>query len=180
MSKLFNFDGKKVEAPTKWSEVTVGHFVMPEFLSGNSIKLLAALSGIPASKLAQATEEMSPHFKKTVDFLKREPMGWRGGAVPETLEFMGVTCTVPKNIEMRAFGQKVMLGQAITESKFIYDKIPTAIAIYFGPQVLPEDWFERMDEIEAEVLKMPIAEVYPIADFFLLHSKKLKNSGMTR
>jgi hypothetical protein len=173
----FDFDGKEVEAPTSWDEVTVGHFVKPEFLSGSSLKLMAALSGIPTSKLANATEQVAKEFEKTVSFLKKNPLGWRGAGVPETIEFLGVTCKVPKNIEMRSFGQKTMLADAILKSKFTYDAIPDAIAIYFGPQVYKSDWFERMDELKEEAKKLPIANVFPIADFFLLHSRQLTTGG---
>jgi hypothetical protein len=175
----FNFDGTKVGCPDRWEEVSVEHFIRPEFLSGNSIKLLAALSGVPASKLANATQDMMPHFEKVVQFLKEDPKGWMGGELPETFTFLETECTIPRNIEMRSFGQKIMLGQALVANSFLYKSIPDAIAIYLGNQIYPDDWFERLEELKDAVLVLPINQVYPVAAFFLSHSQASRRSGKT-
>ena len=173
----FNFEGKEVSVASEWNEVTVKHFIMPEFLSGNSIELLSALSGIPATKLANATPDTQKHFNKTVAFLNADVRGWQGKAGATSLKLMGVKCKIPKNIELESFGKKIMMGDVIAKHAFIYEAIPAAIAIYLGEQIYPDDWYKRIDEIAEEVLKLPINKVYSITAFFLTLSKSYRRNG---
>jgi len=174
----FSFEGKEIEAPTSWDEVTVGHFIKPEFLSGNAIELLSVLSGIAPSKIANTTVDLTEYFKKTVGFLEANPSGWQGTYDKKMrLKLLGVKCDVPKNIEMESFGKKIMLGELMAKSQFIYTAIPGAIAIYLGDQIYPNDWYKRIDEIAEAVLELPIHKVYPIVSFFLILSKQYRKNG---
>jgi len=176
----FKIEGNTVECPTKWSEVTVEHFIKPEFLSGNPIHLLSVLSGVSKKKLSSTTEDLTEHFNKTVQFMVNDPKGWQGDDdKPIELELMDIKCIIPVNIEAKSFGQKIMFGQAISKSVFVYDHVPDAIAIYLGEQIFPDDWFDRIDEIKKEVLKLPITKVYRIADFFLTLLKASKRNGQS-
>lgn len=168
----FHFDNLSVELPTSWDEVKVHHFIDPLFLSGNPIKLLAALSGVPEKQLANTTEDVTNKFKKVTDFMAADPLGWRGNKDQKRVTIKGKTYDVPENIELKMFGQKIMLGQAIKKSEFIYGAIPDAFAIYFGPMIYPDDWYEieRQNELKRLVLDMPISQVYPVATFFLTSS----------
>jgi len=173
----FIFQEKTIEVPDCWDDVTVEHFINPYFLSGNSIELLSSLSGIPAVKIANTTEDMAPHFEKTVAFIKKDFKGWQGEPKKIKLDLLGVSCVIPKNIELESFGKKIMMGDAIAKHKFVYQGIPEAIAIYLGEQIYPDDWYTRIDEIKEAVLKLPINKVYNIAAFFLILSKKFLKGG---
>ena len=172
----FKIDNKEVTAPTIWEEVTVKHFINPYFLSGNTIKLLAALTELPADKLANSSEDLIKKFKKTTNFLQKNPGGWLTDT-PSELEFMGKKLKVPINLEVKMFGQKIMLQEAFTKYESIYEAIPDAIAIYFGPELYPLDWFDRIDEMKQEVLPLSIKKVGPIASFFLNSFYQLQKSG---
>jgi len=172
----FNFEGVRVSVPTKWAEVTVEHFIKKEFLSGNAIQLLSVLSGIPAIKLANTTKDLTKHFERAVGFIKAEPLGWRKGSKEEVL-LMGVECRAPVNLELETFGQKILFGQALLKSTFHYEAIPEAVAIYLAPQIYPDDWFERIDEVALEVKKLPIRNVWSMADFFLTNTLTLRRGG---
>ncbi len=173
----FDFEGQRVTVPTSWSEVTVEHFIMPEFLSGDALKLLSALSGIPLEKLANTKGDYTEQFNKTVHFLNANPGGWAGGEKPDKFMLLNKPCKIPKDIELETFGQKIMMGQVIASNEFVYSAMPEAIAIYLGPQVFPKDWYNRIDEIAKEVLRMKISQVYPVAAFFLSLSKEFRKSG---
>lgn len=173
----FKIESTSYDLPTEWSEVTVGHFIKEEFLSGDSLKLLAALSSIPIQKLACTTEDLMPKFNKAVKFLKDDPNGWRGvDEIPTTLTLLDKECIIPTNIEMKMLGQKIMLSQELAKHKYYYAAIPQAIAIYLGPQIY-EDWYDRIPEISEAVMLLPISQVYNIADFFLTNIEELYKSG---
>ena len=174
----FIIEDKEVLLPEEWAEVTVKHFVNPDFLSGNTIRLLAALSGLEAIKLANASDELLAKFDKTFDFLRANPNGWKGDK-PTTFTFMGKEMKVPTDIERCMFGQKIMFGEAMRKHNHIYQAIPEAIAIYFGVYIYPEDWFDRIDEIKEHTLELPISDVFSIVDFFLRSSEQLVKSGKT-
>ena len=174
--KNFIFEDQTISIPTAWEEVSVGMFITPEFLSGNVLGLLSVLSGIPMGKLATSTEDLSKHFMHIAKFMSKEPNGWNATEPPETIEFMGVECKVPKDLEKQMFGQKIMLGQAIKEHKFAYAAIPQAIAIYLMPQV-SENWWEEIDKGAEEAKKLPIQAVHQVATFFLSLSKQVQKSG---
>jgi len=172
----FKFEDQKVSIPTAWAEVTVGVFSNPDFLSGNSLALLASLSGIDIGKLANTTEDLGPHFARAVKFMKESPRGW-AGKFYNKVKIMGVTCKVPKNIEFETFGQKVMYGQALAKHRTNFATMPYGVAIYLAPQIDPLKWYERIEEIADAVKLLPITRVAPIADFFLTSTKKFRPSG---
>ena len=163
----FKFEDQAINLPTEWPEVTVRMFVNPLFLQNDTLGLLASLSGIDRSKLLNTTEDLSPYFAKASKFLKADPLGWRGGAVPETLDLLGVTCKIPKDIELERFGQKMLLGQHLLKYDHPLHAIPDAIAIYLSPLIFAEKWDEQIDEVIEAVKELPIVDCYPIADFFL-------------
>ena len=175
----FNFEDKTVNLPTSWDEVTVAMFINPLFLSGDSLGLLAALADVPAEKLLNTTEDLTPYFDECLKFIKSDPQGWQRGAMTETLTVLDTVCTIPQNIELERFGQKVMFGQALANNKDnIYNALPTAIAIYLAPQIHPGDWAKRIPEIEAAVLSMSIDRVYSIGIFFLRVTAKYRSDGI--
>ena len=173
----FKLNDKTVEVATKWSEVTVKQFIDPNFLSGQTIKLLAALCEVKPEELAKCTEDLSEKFRKTSDFMKKAPAGWKTKEIPAEFTFMDKVLTVPVNLESKMFGQKIMMQEAIVKHDSIYQSIPDLIAIYFGAEIYPDDWFDRIDELKEEVLPMPIIKVAAIADFFLISLLPSLKSG---
>lgn len=174
----FNFEGNRISVPTEWGEVTVNHFIKKEFLSGNALQLLSVLSGIPALQLANTTKDLTNEFNRAVAFIKADPLGWKRGDAKH-IELMGVICTAPVDLELQTFGQKILFGQVLLKSKFHYDSIPEAVAIYLAPQIYPKDWFDRVEEVSNEVKKLPISAVWNMADFFLTNTLKYRRNGTT-
>ena len=175
----FSFEDQQISLPTKWSEVTVAMFCAEGYRSGNSVKLLAALSGIEEKQLFNTTKDLTKYFKKASDFIVKNPDGWKGEpTVPTTFTLLDVECKVPKNIELERFGQKVMFGTAVHKHKYTDEAIPEAIALYLAPQIYPDDWYERIDEVAEAVGELKIIDCYSLASFFLLNIKALKSAGL--
>jgi len=163
----FRFSDRTVRVPTKWDEVTVAHFITQGFLGGNAIELLSVLSGIDPALLANTTEDLLPKYIKIVEFMLKEPNGWKGDKAT-SIEVLGVMCKIPKNIEMETFGQKIMMGDILNKGKDdILGTLPAVVAIYLAPQIYPDTWFRQIDEVSKAILSLPINKVYPVAAFFL-------------
>ncbi len=164
---IFKFSDRQVRVPDRWEEVTVQHFVTEGFLGGNPILLLSVLSGIEPSLLANTTVDLTPKYAKIVQFMIDDPNGWKGDKATE-IEILGVMCKIPKNIEMEMFGQKIMMGDSLNRNvDNIFNALPEVLAIYLAPQIYPDDWYRRIEEVSKHILTLPINKVYPIAGFFL-------------
>ncbi len=176
----FKHEGKSlhVDAPDRWSEVTVAHFINPHFLSGDSISLLSALSGIERNTLLNSKEDIAGQLMRMVGFLSIDAEGFNIKGLPKTFRLRGVECLVPKDIELERVGQKIMLQDAMVKHKFIYSAIPEAIAIYLQPS-LNEGVFDdaQLEDLIEEVKLLKIVDVYPIASFFLSKWKLLIKNG---
>ncbi len=174
----FKFEDQTVSLPEKWSEVTVEIFSNPDFYSGNAIKLLSSFSGISVDKLMNTTKDLTKYLVQISNLVIKDKEGYRGS--PEVCHFfklLDVNCKVPRDIELRSFGQKVMYGQALAKCKYSNEAIPEAIAIYLAPQIFPKDWYERIDEVADAVRQMKIVDCYSLADFFLFSIQQHKSDG---
>ena len=175
----FNFEEQTVEFPESWDEVPVKMFILPEFLSGDAMGMLSALSGVDKGRLCNTTENLDPYLTKAVKFLKTDPMGWKGKKV-KTVRILDVTCKVPKNIELEMYGQKVMYSQALARNDNYYQSMPECVAIYLAPIIFPKEedkWFDRIEQVTDAIKDMPITEIHPLADFFLDNTKLLRSDG---
>ena len=173
----FKFQNATVEAPDRWDEVTVEHFIRPEFLTRDPIGLLSVLTGIDKNTLLNATEDITKDLDRMVKFMVDEPAGYKG-KLPDLFKIMGKKVKVPQDIELEKLGQKIMAGSAIYKYKFAYEAIPEVIAIYLIPQMNDGNFDDSMiEEVAEAVKKMPISYVYPVADFFLNSLKASRKSG---
>ena len=175
----FKFENKSVVAPNCWEEVTVGHFINPYFLSGDSVSLLSSLSGIERNKLLNTVEDIEGPLNRMVKFIQEDPEGFKGEFTNE-FEFRGKKLKVPLNIEVERMGQKIMLQDAMVKHQSsIYEAIPDAVAIYLQPEindgVFDDSQLEGMKE---EILELKIADVFPIASFFLTKFNTIAKSGL--
>ena len=174
----FKFQNATVEAPDKWDEVTVEHFIRPEFLTRNPVGLLSVLTGIDKHTLMNATEDITADLDRMVTFIAKEPLGYQG-KLPELFKIMGKRVKIPQDIELEKLGQKILFGAAMGKYKFAYEAIPEVIAIYLIPQLTKDGSFDEdmIDEVKEAVLKMPITYVAPVADFFLDSLKTSRTNG---
>lgn len=173
----FRFSNATIEAPDCWEDVTVGHFIKPEFLARNSVGLLSALTGIPEKTLLNTKEDLTEPMNDMIKFYAEDPKGYRGGT--EKFKFRGKELSIPKDIELERLGQKILFGIAMAKHQFVYQAIPEAVAIYIIPLLTEDGDFDdgMIDEVAEEVKSLRIMDVYPVADFFLSSFKALAKSG---
>jgi len=169
----------KVSAPSSWEEVSVEHFINPLFLSGNSMGLLSALSGIDREVLMNSRADITGQLTRMVEFMAKDPKGYKKQKRSDTITLMGKKCKVPKDIELERVGQKIMFQDVMSKHKLLYEGIPEAIAIYIIPELHPEGKFDdaMIPEVVEEIKKLRIVDVFPIADFFLTSYARLIKNG---
>ena len=173
----FKFENKSVAAPDCWEEVTVGHFINPYFLSGDSISLLSSLSGIDRNKLLNTVEDIEGPLTRMVAFIVNDPEGFKG-KLTEEFEFRGKKLKVPMDIEVERIGQKILLQDAMRKYSFIYEAIPDAVAIYLQPELNNGVFDDSMlADMREEILLLKIRDVFPIASFFLTKYRSYQTSG---
>ena len=172
----FKFENQTVSLPEKWSEVSVGMFSSEHWRSGDPIKLLATLADIDHNLLYNTEADLTKYFVQVAKMMK-DVNGYKGKPeVPITFKLLDIECKVPKDIEMRSFGQKIMYGMELAKKKYSEEVIPQAIAIYLAPQIYPDDWYERIDEVAEAVKELKVVDCYTLADFFLSDIAKHKRS----
>lgn len=164
----FKFNNATITAPNCWEEVSVEYFIKPEFLTKDTVSLLSALSGIPRKDLMNTKEDIEADLQRMVQFYIDDPEGFRRN-MPRPIKVMGKLVTIPLDIELERLGQKIMFQNVLSKHQFIYQAIPEAIAIYIIPSITEDGSFDDtlIDEVVEEIKKLPIVDVFPIADFFL-------------
>lgn len=174
----FKFNNVTISAPSEWNEVSVGHFIQPQFLAGDSVGLLCALTGIERKVLLNATEDIMPKLAKMVEFYTKNPTGYKG-ELKKTIRLKGKKIKIPQDIELEYLGQKILFATMLGKYNFTYEAIPEAVAIYVAPQLHPEGEFDDaiVEEIIEDIKMLPITQVYPVADFFLDSLRTSLKSG---
>lgn len=171
-------NGKTVNFPASWSEVTVDQFfkirsIDPAKEQAQVIcEVLEILTGIPASTWydMDAKEADTNVILSLIEFIK-EPIEWQGLEVPKEVTLGGKVCKVPKDLHLKTYGQAVLFESKILpvvlEKGDFTDVLRTALAIYLQPVYTGEKFDgERLEETEALVGALPIYTAFPVANFF--------------
>lgn len=180
----------KFDLPGSWQEITLGQMILweQECKSGlpSFTKQLEILTGIPETDWMNCTilsidQMLMPHM----DWLN-EPLqesDFTSLEVPEKVTIEGKEYAVPKDLDLKTFGQKItfqsQMGENVIRNEaeeitgFKTEFFPTAIAIYLCPsQIDPEDGKLKWKDVTAfefaeKVKALPLFEAWPIATFFL-------------
>jgi hypothetical protein len=171
-------NGKKVAFPASWAEVTVNQFfnirsIDPKKEQAQVIfEVLDILTGIPASTWydMEANQVSTDTILGLIEFIK-EPIEWEGLEVPKEVVLNGKTCKVPKDLELKTYGQAVLFESKILpvvlDKGELTDVLKTALAIYLQPIYTGEKFDgEKLEEMEEVVGALPIYTAFPVANFF--------------
>lgn len=187
----FNIDGKEKRAvmPEGWEECTLQQIIdldkaRKSEKEEDPLLLFAALSGQRLGELNNTPSNLWIQFFNHLEFLASNEPKWLKLKHPETVRINSKEITVPKDLGLEAFGQKV-LGLEIMERYNKEDKeedklesLPEILALYFQP--LYDGKFDRtrVNAVKKYVLKMRALDAVPIASFFLTRLLKSKNFGL--
>lgn len=170
---------ERIECPTCWEECTVEVFqrVYANCKEGDDlIKIFSALTGLPYAQVSETkADELELELYRAVAFVLYDEERFRYIERPDTIKILGKTITIPKKIESLTVAQNFHVRSKMIGAKNIETLISFATAVYLQP-LIDESKFDlsRAKEIEKEILKMNIFDIYPIGSFLL---GKLKKSG---
>ena len=178
MSLKIKFENATLEVPNSWDEVKVGHFIKPEFLTGDVVGLLAVLVGVEKHELMNSTENIEQDLYKMAQFYIDNPVGYRENKM-KPFKINGKTITIPKDIELERLGQRILFASVMGKYKFAYEAIPEAVAIYLIPSLTEDGSFDdsMIDQVAEAIKEARIVDVFPVADFFLNSLRSSPKSG---
>ena len=178
MPATFNLGKHKLTVPNSWDECfTKLFFELSAADHSDYIEMLAILSGLPSSIISQARQldldtVLDPHLE-----WMGTKINWEDIKPPKEINFGVKKLTVPTDLELESFGQKVVMDGIIDECTKTKGKkttvnfsklIPATFAVYFAHKYYGKD-FDRdlVDQFIPIVGELPIMTVYPIGAFFL-------------
>lgn len=177
MTFKFQYNGKTLTAkvPKSWDEVTVQQFQKMNFSNWDGIDIVHLLSILSGADLKALYETRSKPMKAVyaaMEFLQKEPPQWEALKHKTAIIYKGKMVRVPEDLEHQAFGLMVEFQQ-LAES----DNVAAICALYLQPHIDGKIDKERRNDIEIEILKMPVLDILPIVNFFFQKSREYKIYG---
>ena len=176
MKFTIKHEGREINAtlPDDWNDLTVKQFLdLNKKLS--HLEVLASLSNLNLSFIENTNTDLTP----AIDYLNR-----LFSKVPPDLAslpkkpiiFEGKKIKVPKNLNFTKFGQKSLIKNLIESEDKVESMVSEVFAIYLQPVLDGKFDSKRIPDIERQVLKLKITDVFPWVKFFFLRLKILKFS----
>ena len=178
--------------PSSWQEITLGQMIDWENESATGpisfCKQLEILTGIDEDtwvncSILSLDKMLLPHL----EWMKKPVNELSFAGVPDHVVIDGETIPVPKNIELKSFGQYITFKMKMEEAIKKNDKgdferidinfIPLAIAIYLYPE-------HTFDDIKAaafaiKVRELPFIQANTLSTFFFQKFLNLENETVS-
>jgi hypothetical protein len=190
----FNLKDKNSETtlqfnlPSSWQEITLGQMIDWEHESSSGpislCKQLEILTGIEEQTwLNCSILSLDKMLLPYLEWMKEPVNELDFAGVPDSVVIDGETIPVPKNIELKSFGQYITFKMKMEEAMKKNDKgelerididfIPLAIAIYLYPE-------STFDDIKAaafaiKVRELPFIQANTLSTFFFQKFLNLEN-----
>lgn len=165
---VFKINDKQVPFPTSYEELTLRQFFALRDNSKNIFGVLEALSGIPSKEWKyKISIEQFEAISPFISFIQNEPPAFDSYLMPDSIEINGNRYAIPEGLGLKTLIQKIAFEDAIRKNLSDVDLIPTALAIYFHPDIDQCDFDEdRLEVCKELILDCKINEAFPIAGFF--------------
>jgi hypothetical protein len=170
-----NKGSKVIESITGWDECTVKQYQdlwakwepeKPNLWERNWVNAFNILNGTDFPMENDPT--IDSVFYKAIKFIYNDDRPFENYPLPIKFKVAGKEVTIPKDIQALTIGQNLMVRQRMSQSDNVLESMAYAVAVYLQPLVYPGKVNEdKINELEQEILRMKISEVYPIG-FFLL------------
>lgn len=176
---------QKATGPSGWDEVTTGTYqkIMTDWDADKTniyerdhLKLFNIL--FDTNITSKINSKLSAQIWKCIRFVYDEVYSFTGFPLPIKFRIDGAEVTIPKNIEELTVGQNLMARQKLDDAGY-WGSMAYMIAVYLQPLIDDSELkSKRVDELELQLLDMPIAQTYPIG-FFLLSERLQYGSQST-
>jgi len=163
---------REIKCPDSWATTSTAHYqnLMREWDGKDLVKLFAILTGENLQTIANSHDlALEEALLMATNFIYIEPQTFKNAPTPKQFIYKKQFITFPKQVEGFSIGQSILIRQRLDEVKTYDELISYALAVYLQPKIDGGDFdSDRVDEIEDEILKMPITETYALG-FFLLN-----------
>lgn len=177
--------------PEKWKETNTDTFqrIIRDWDGYDWCQLFSIVSGLPIDYVKESKDgKLEEVFYRCISFILNEnPFSENGMQsftdlpMPERLHFMersgktGMWYFIPRHLGRLSIGQAIQARKSLEGVKDTRESLSIITAIYLQPIIDNAKYDHlRAIEIEQDILKMPITDIFPIG-FFLL--RQLKNNG---
>lgn len=172
----------KVKVPLGWHEVTTELYQKIKSIEDpDYIKIFAAVIGMDEAAVSESNREdleVAMYQVASFAFVEEE---FRNDPIPSVWKIADKEVRVPQKLEAMTIEQNLLLRQRLAQSKFLEQCISYAAAVYLQPLVDGGKFnSERVPELEARVLSMPIEKTFPVGFFLLNRLQNFGKSGRTR
>jgi hypothetical protein len=169
---------QRIRVPENWNEVTVEQFqrLVKEYDGTDWVKLFAILANQDYTSISQSTDaKLESVLYETIEYFLYNKIEFEKLPLPNFIMFNSRQIEIPRKLGKLTIGQNIQARQSLSEMKDLKEGISIMTAIYLQPLIdkKPFDHL-RAIEIEQDVLKMSITNIFPVG-FFLL--KRMKNYG---
>ena len=154
--------------PESWAGVTVDQYQRIVKLEKNDIiGLFSILCNVNYKLLHDLVDPyVENNLIRCTSFVQDQ--SFKTGSIPTWMHINGRDIKVPK-VDGLTIGQSIHIRQKLEEVEMYEQTISLATACYLQPLYDQEEFdYESALELEKEILKMPITEIYPLG-FFLLN-----------
>ena len=175
----FSINGKRYKMPSLWKEVDVATFQRLAHLENDYtdlVALMAALMGIEKKELTNSKADLHLQTREALRLVADEVPLWEQIPHKDKFTFKGEQYDVPKDLEMELFGQKVLLNNKLAANDPA-DCVAYAVALYMQPGIDGEFDDKKITPLEEEILALPVIDIFPIANFFLIRLQRRKQLG---
>lgn len=170
----FKIKGEFLLFPTAHEELTLRQFFAIRDKSKDLFDTLEILSGVSAKRWKEDISiDTFDAIAPFIEFIHQDPPAFDSFLMPDSIEIKGKRYGVPEGLGIKSLAQKICLEDAIRKELTDVDLIPTALAIYFHPDIddMPFDE-DRLQHTIDLVMECRINEAFPIAYFFFSRYKK--------
>jgi hypothetical protein len=183
------------ECPQSWDETPTQTFqrIATEWDWENFLKLISIVSGIEFDYIRESTDgKLEVKLIAAVQYIvnPKKVTEWDKLPIPKSIEYKGRTIELPKKTVI-TIGQSIAIRQAmqvyalrfkdnLTIRSFVKDfffdgLVAYAASVYLQPIITSQSFDSDLaKDVEDELLKMPITQIYPIGFFLLM---KLQRTG---
>ena len=169
-----------VEVPESWKECTLGMWLrLSSWYGVDYVKGFSKIVGIDYDIISRSKSKRLYRILFEVIGWTSEEIDWEHLPVPEYLTIEGKDIQIPKNIGEQALGQKILVHEAMVNTKNIGEVLPVALAVYLDPLYHGKEFDrERAIKFEEKIKQLPVLEAYPTGIFFLTRLLKSPSFGI--
>jgi len=173
---IFSNKGERdIKIPDTWETLPTSAYIQlaKEWDGKDMVKAFSCLTGIPFQTMFDTKDpELEAQLMLATSFLFSQPQDFKSAKVPEYFEFDDWKIKT-KDLSL-SIGQSIQVRQKLDTCKSYDEAIAFAIATVIQPKIDGEVNSDRAEQLEGQILEMPITKTYTVG-FFLL--KPLMKAG---